>query len=512
MKRDGYCTSAWQSRTLAYVPQNNLRAGELPTNEFDVVIVGGGITGISTALKLQKAGKKCIVLEAHNLGFGTTGGTSAHLNTILDTPYYQIANDFGKENAQLVASAARNAIEWIKRNVDEHNIECDFKEVKGYIFAQIDTQIDELQKLLDSANEVKEHVVFADKIPIPIPFQKAIVFDKQAQFNPIEYLHGIAEVFESIGGIIIEDCRVTHVESDGKMATVTSACGEVKGRHLVYATHIPPGVNILNFTCAPYRSYVLAIKLRTDDYPNALVYDMYNPYRYYRTQEINGEKYLIFGGEDHKTAHEKNTEKCFRELESYARQFFNVQSVDYKWSSQYYEPADGLPYIGHLPGNANNIYAATGFGGNGLIYGTASALILSDLIVQGKSEYKDLFSPARIKPIAGFENAAKETADVAKNLVSGWLSSEKLYNLIELSRGEGKVVTYDGKKIALYKDEAGKLFAVNPACPHINCSVNWNTAEKSWDCPCHGSRFSCTGAMLTGPANTDLEKIDLRDK
>lgn len=484
--------------------------GRIATHVFDAVIIGGGVTGITTALQLQKAGKKCILLEAQNLGFGTTGGTTAHLNTLLDTPYHQIAKDFSKEDAQRVANSAHNALELIKRNIDEYNIDCEYAAAKGYMYAQTDSQTEELDKILQGAKEVGEAIEYTDVIPVPIPFQKAVVFDKQAKFNPIKYLYGIAEAFENAGGIILQECRATDVTVTDGVATVSTNKTEVKAKHVIYATHIPPGVNVLHFTCAPYRSYAIAVKLSDKHYPEDLAYDMYNPYRYYRTQIIDGEKYLIAGGEDHKTAHEINTEKCFREVEVYVRQFFNVESVPFKWSSQYFEPADGLPYIGHLPGNPDNVYVATGFSGNGFTHGTTAAIMLADIICNGKSEYQDLYSPARIKPVAGFENIVKESADVVGSLIVGWLQTDKLQNMVDLARGDGKIVNYDGKKVGIYKDEVGKLYAVNPACPHIQCSVSWNTAEKSWDCPCHGSRFSFTGTMLTGPARKDLQQIDLR--
>jgi Rieske Fe-S protein len=239
---------------------------------------------------------------------------------------------------------------------------------------------------------------------------------------------------------------------------------------------------------------------------------MVDPYHYYRTQEIQGIKYLIAGGEDHKTGHENNTEQCFNRLESHVRSIFDVGEVTYKWSSQYYEPADGLPYIGHLPGHPDNRYVATGFGGNGLTYGTLSAIVLKDLITTGTSPYEKLFDPNRIKPVAEFTNLVSATADVVKNLVTGRIFKEKLETIADLAHGEGKVVKYEGHTVGLYKDENGKLYAVNPDCPHMHCSVAWNGAEQSWDCPCHGSRFSAEGKVLTAPTVENLEIVKLTEE
>ncbi len=327
--------------------------------------------------------------------------------------------------------------------------------------------------------------------------------------HPTRYLSALAKAFEEAGGVLLQDCRITAVE-EGDPHIITSSRGNFRAQHFIYATHIPPGVNLLHFRCAPYRSYAIAVKLKNEkDYPDALVYDMHDPYHYYRTQEIDGELYFIAGGEDHKTGHEENTENCFRKLEAYVRKYFDVEEVTNRWSSQYFEPTDGLPYIGALPGHPNNMFVATGFGGNGMIYGNVAAITLTDMIAGGKSEYQDLFDPNRIKIVAGFGNFVKEAADVVGKLIGTIISPEKLPELADLAQGEAKVVKYDGHRLAIYKDENGELHALNSACTHIKCDVAWNSAEKTWDCPCHGSRFSYTGEMLTAPARKDLEVVEI---
>ncbi|HEX2535176.1 MAG TPA: FAD-dependent oxidoreductase, partial [Chitinophagaceae bacterium] len=219
--------------------------------------------------------------------------------------------------------------------------------------------------------------------------------------------------------------------------------------------------------------------------------------------------YLIVGGEDHKTAHEENTEACFKHLEVHTRKHFFVDRVAFKWSSQYYEPSDGLAYIGKLPHNPDNILVATGFSGNGITYSHIAARVLSDLIVKGESAYAPVFDPGRIKPVAGFAAFVKENADVVAQFVDKRLSQEKMHDLADIARGEAKVVKYEGHSVAVYKDENGNLHAVNPVCTHAKCVVGWNRAEQSWDCPCHGARYSYDGEVLTGPARKALEPVNL---
>jgi glycine/D-amino acid oxidase-like deaminating enzyme/nitrite reductase/ring-hydroxylating ferredoxin subunit len=514
INRDGALQSVWQ-QTVEPLEGNNTATAAT----YDVIIVGAGITGISLALRLQNSGLQCLVLEAHTCCFGTTGGTTAHLNTVLDTPYTTIIKNFGEENAKLVAQSVKEAIHNIERNIEQYQIDCGFERTPGYLFAQNDDQENELQDIIAACEKVSVPVHYTDSIPVNIPFTKVIEIPSQAKFSPVKYVYELAKAFIKAGGRLVEQTAVvnhTHrtdevtsreiieVETNNNYTYITNA--------LVYATHIPPGVNVLHMRCAPYRSYAMAVKLAHDNYPDELCYDMYDPYHYYRTQVIDGERYFIVGGEDHKTGHEENTAACFNRLEAHVRHYFNVESITHKWSSQFYEPADGLPYIGELPGARPNVYVATGYGGNGMVYSQVATLLLSELIITGTSMYKEVFDPNRIKPIAGFANFIKENADVVKNLVSGLVTRNQLESLSELAHGEGKVVVFDNHKIALYKDMDGALHVLNPTCTHLKCSVGWNAAELSWDCPCHGARYSIDGDVLNGPANRDLKKIDLKNE
>ena len=506
MKRDGTLKSLWQD-IQEYKPGNIAVANTV----YDVIVVGGGITGVSTALQLQKAGKQCLLAEAHNLGYGTTGGTTAHLNTLLDIPYNRIEKNFGEDSAQLVAVITREAIDLIKRNVDEYNIDCDYSEQPGYLYAENEEQVKELEEIYEASKRAGLQVDWANDIPVPYSFIKALVFDRQASIHPTKYLLGIAKAFEDAGGIILQNSRVVSVD-EGDLLTATINYETYQARNLVYATHIPPGVNLLHFRCAPYRSYALALKLNNDDYPQALVYDMQDPFHYFRTHTSNGEKFLVAGGEDHKTGHEENTEACFTRLESYCRAHYDVSEVAFKWSSQYFEPTDGLPYIGELPGHGENMFVATGFSGNGITWGTASSIILTEMMATGNSgEYVELFDPSRIKMVAGFANFVKESADVVGQLIGKILPGEKLPSFSDLAHNEARVVKHDGHTLAIYKDPNGELHALNAACTHIKCNVAWNNAEQSWDCPCHGSRFSIEGEVLTAPARKDMEVIDLKN-
>lgn len=505
MRRDGNKTSLWQE-AATFQPEEPTS----PTG-YDVVVVGGGMTGMVTALLLQKHGRKCVLAEAFNLGFGTTGGTTAHLNTLLDTPYTTIAKNFGKEASRIVAAAASQAIRDIEGNIASLNIDCEFSRADAYLFSQTESETKELRDILDAAKEAGLDASFTMELPLPVAFESAARFKDQAKFHPIQYLHGIARAFENLGGCIMENCRVTGVDEAEGALSITTSRGVFSAEKIVYATHIPPGVNILHLRCAPWRSYAMAMKLEGDSYPDGLVYDMKDPYHYYRSQRIGNETYLIAGGKDHKTGADENTDQLFTQLRAHVQRFFDVAEVTHQWSSQYFESADGLPYIGLLPGQNENFYVATGYGGNGMIYSHVAAREISQLILNGESAYDNLFTPSRIKPIAGFNNFVSHNADVVKHFVGKWFGIEQLEELSQLAPGEGKVVTLEGKLVALAKDDNGKIHAVSPICTHLKCNVSWNSAERSWDCPCHGARYSTEGKVLTGPADRDLEVIALRE-
>ncbi|MBO9571773.1 MAG: FAD-dependent oxidoreductase, partial [Chitinophagaceae bacterium] len=393
-------------------------------------------------------------------------------------------------------------------NIDTLNIDCGFKETSAYLFAQNEQQQKELDEIYEANNAVGVQSDYVSSLPYSFPFQKAIEVKGQAKFIPTKYVFALAKAFENMGGSIIQQCRVTGVENNDTV-TVQTTNGDYSANALVYATHIPPAVNLLHLRCVPYRSYAMAVSLK-DNFPDNLFYDMYDPYHYYRTQEIDGITYLIGGGYDHKTAHEPNTNSCFLQLEAHMRETFEVDGVNYKWSSQYFEPADGIPYIGHLPGVSKNIYVATGYGGNGMVYSSVAAMLLTKIINGEETPYKELYHPGRIKPIAGFTTFIQHNADVVKQFAGKLFDAEKLPELADLAPGEGRLVSYEKQKIALYKDDNGKLYAVNPVCTHLKCDVKWNVAEKSWDCPCHGARYDINGKVLTGPADRDLEQVELK--
>jgi glycine/D-amino acid oxidase-like deaminating enzyme/nitrite reductase/ring-hydroxylating ferredoxin subunit len=503
--RDGRNQSLWQKNTAPVPGSGGFNFSET----YDVLIAGAGITGLTTALLLQKAGLRCVVADAHHAGYGTTGGTSAHINTFADTTFAEVEKAFSEDAAKQFATSIAKSVHLIREMVETYQIDCDFEWKKGYVYSQTDDETRQLDDILNSSLKVGVAVQETDQVPVNVEYQKAIVFENQAQFHPLKYILALQKEFISLGGYTLENTLINEVQSGDGYHIALSDDQQIRAKSVVYATHIPPGgINVLHFRNAPYRSYVIAATLTGEEYPEGLVYDMQDPYHYFRTHVIDGQKYLVAGGHDHKTAH-GDPEQSFADLISFTRQCYPVKDIFTRWSAQYYVPADGVPYIGKLPGASEGIYAATGFNGNGMILGTVSAIVLSELILNGKSEYQDLYDPGRIKPIAGFAELVKENADVIGRFIGDRFGIDEIESVSGIALDSGEVVEYDGQKLAIYKDPEGNVQALNPVCTHAKCIVQWNNSEKSWDCPCHGARFDTNGTVLTGPARHNLRPVNI---
>jgi glycine/D-amino acid oxidase-like deaminating enzyme/nitrite reductase/ring-hydroxylating ferredoxin subunit len=503
--RDGQTISLWQQYKISVAEG----VPDFSGATYDAVIIGAGITGLTTAVLLQEQGKKCIVLEGFNVGFGTTGATTAHINTFYDTNYTQIEKDFGPAAAQISAAAAKESIVIVQDLSNRYGIDCDFKCIDGITFSETKQETKELIEELEATRRAGVDVVEVRDNEIPVPFEFAVLYKDQGQFHPLKYLNGLAKAFTELGGVLVENAFVRNTSKHGEIHIAETDQGEVRGHNLVYATHLPPGITVFDTECAPYRSYVLAIKLKNGDYPKHLVYDMKDPYHYLRTHIIDGQPYLILGGEDHKTGH-GDPEASFAALEAYARKYYYVESVEYRWSSQYYLSVDGMPFIGEMPASDGHVFVATGYNGNGMILGTIAGKMISDLIIGGENAYKMVFNPSRIKPVAAFQEFVKENVDVLYRFFADRLGAEDLESFNEIQAGTGAIVEYQGKKLAVYKSEEGKISLLSPTCTHMGCMVSFNAAEKSWDCPCHGGRYNLEGQVLCGPPTKNLKQILLR--
>jgi glycine/D-amino acid oxidase-like deaminating enzyme/nitrite reductase/ring-hydroxylating ferredoxin subunit len=462
---------------------------------------------LTAAMILTEAGKKVMVLEALKIGDGTTGYSSCHLTTDIDEEYRSINADFSKEITDLVAESRKAGIAFIEKTALEKNIACDFKRVPGYWYTEIVEDISKLNEEFEIASKAKLDVSLEDHVPLPFPVKKGLRFGNQGQFHSQKYLDGVAAYLEKMGGELYENSLVNHIEEKDDYYWVKTEAGVVKAKQIVLATHLPIFFNVLQMVSAPYRSYMIAVRLNNENYPDGLFWDTAEPYHYIRTYRDENGPLLLVGGADHKTGSEEESKNSFQDLEKYTRERFDVKELVYSWSGQYYEPADGLPYIGRTY-FSKNAYVATGFSGDGLVYGTIAGILISDMILERENNWIKAYDSRRFTPAASAFEFIKENADVFKHFVGD--RTVDANDLSDVKIGEGKIVKINGEKLAVARDEHNELHALSPVCTHMKCFVQWNYAEKSWDCPCHGSRFNVSGDILYGPAVKELEKVDLK--
>ncbi len=501
------------------VPTFPSLAGDART---DVCVVGAGIAGLTTAYTLAKAGKKVIVIDDGPIGGGESGRTTAHLTNAMDDRIYVLEHVHGGEGARLIVESHGAAVDRIEQIVRDEGIDCDFRRVDGYLFLGGAETEDVLDEELAAAQ--RAGLAGVQKLPripgVPWSSGPCLRFPNQGQFHILEYLSGVASAIVRAGGRIYCDTHVESVEGGspctvktdtGHTITADAVCVCTNGSITdMFRTHMKQ---------APYRTYVIAAVIPRGSVMLALYWDTSDPYHYIRVQPLENPAgsaddtpydALIVGGEDHKTAHADDGQERWRRLERWTRERWpEAREIVYRWSGQVLEPNDYIAFIGRNPDGAEHVYMASGDSGQGMTHGTIAGMLLSDLILGRPNPWASLYDPNRVslraKPIEEF---TKENADVAVRYVKDRLTGSEVPSEDAIRRGEGSIMRDGTQKIAVYRDDAGELHRCSALCTHLKCVVAWNSTEKTWDCPCHGSRFDPYGQVINGPAVEPLAPID----
>ena len=480
--------------------------------EADVVVVGAGITGLTAAYLLAKAGKRVIVLERDRCAAIDTGHTSAHVTMVTDARLSDLVKGFGRTHAQAVWDAGLAAIATIDHVVGEHGIDADFEWVDGYLHVPLGEDasdgIEDLKADAKLAGELGFDAEYLESVPLV--GRPGVRFANQARIHPRRYLAGVAKAFVALGGQIHEHSEADEFCDDPRGVKAnghTVTCEDV-----VIATHNPlvgldgiAGATLFQTKLALYTSYVIAGRVARQTVPDALWWDTADPYQFLRVEPHRDHDVVIFGGEDHKTGQQDDTEACYRRLEERLRTLVPDVDLTHRWSGQVIETPDGLPYIGR---SAEHQYSATGYAGNGLTFGTLAALMISDAILERSNPWTELFDPGRKALTRGLWDYLKENVDYPYYLIRDRFAGAEGKSLRAVRRGQGKVIERNGAKVAAYRDTAGAVTLRSAICTHMGCTVGWNTAEQTWDCPCHGSRFKPTGDVISGPAEAPLPEAE----
>ena len=478
--------------------------------DADVAVVGAGITGITAAYLLSRAGKSVVLVDKGRIAMSETGHTTAHIVETTDADYREMIKVHGEEGARTDTEAIRSAVQLIRSLVEELDIDCGFKPVDGYLYAEEEKDREYLQRQHEDLLRAGMKSEWVDQVPLPFKTIGGLRYPNQYVFHVRQYLLPIAEAAVKNGARIFENTLVNDVENAETTGTCTvkSERGCIRARHVLLTSHVP--INDRGALWARMhvtRTYVVAAPIEPGKVTDGLYWDTPYPYHYTRLLDTGKGLFLIVGGEDRDVGKEGNDEARFEALEEYCRTRFGVKEFSHRWSGQINEPADMLPFIGESS-HGKNVWMSTGYSGTGMTYGTLSALLLSDFALERENRFAKLYDPGRTKIGSVLENVVTKAIEFPKRMIEKIIHADvEAHSVVAVGEGEGKIVSTGRAKYAVARI-GGELRLCDPTCTHMGCTVAWNAAEKSWDCPCHGSRFDTRGEVLNGPATSPLARRD----
>lgn len=495
----GQATSVWMA-TEPGTP----RAGLVGDRAFDVVVVGAGIAGLTTADFLARSGVRVAVIERGRVAAGVSGFTTAKVTSLHTLRYARLTKLFGKERAQQYGAANQWAVEHIAETVASRGIDCGFSRDRALTYAMTDSGRGEVEREASAASKLGLPAGFTESLDLPFPTRGAVCFRDQARFHPRQYLLHLADSIETHGGVVYEETVFESLKEEEGVCTVRTASGTLKADRVVIASHYPVHDDALFFArLYPHRSYAYAVEVEGPR-PDGMYISAEEPERSVRRLDLDGRELLIIGGELHKTGQDPDTVARYQVLADWCRAAFPVNEFLYHWSTQDPSTPDGVPFIGRINPRTERVYVATGFDGWGMTGGTVAGRLICDQIMGRANPWAEVFDPNR-NELRGAGTLVTENLNVAANIVSGIAHVPPHKNPEDIAPGEAELVTWDGKALAVHRDDHGVIHQVSCACTHMGCYVTWNSAEKSWDCPCHGSRFDPDGSVLHGPAVKGLD-------
>ena len=475
----------------------------------EVAVIGAGIVGMTTALLLAEAGVPVTVIEAGEVGRGVTGYTTAKVSSLHGLTYRDLVGKHGEERARLYGEANQAGLEKIAALIRELAIDCDFRRKPNVTYTVTESDRSKVEEEAETAARLGLPATFVESLDLPFPVFGAVRFDQQAEFHPRRYLLGLLDRLIALGVPVVENTRVTGVDDGSPARLATDRGRTVTADRVIVATHFPVLDRGVWFArIHPQRSYAMVTRVR-GSLPRAMYLSTESPAHTIRLIPADGGELLLTGGESHKPG-TRHSGEAYAQLEAWTREHFDVESVEYRWATQDNMPVDGLPYVGRLWPFSDRLLMATGFKKWGLANGTAAAMMLADEIGGRRSEWLPAFDTRRFTPRQSAPKFLKENATVGALFFGDRLRRRSAE---AIPPGEGRIVRHGLSQAAVYRDEAGAVHALSARCTHLGCIVKWNGVERTWDCPCHGSRFDTDGAVVQGPAVSPLERLPgLQDK
>lgn len=476
----------------------------------DVTVVGGGITGITTAYLLANEGKKVALLEGDRLLNGTTGHTTAKITAQHGLIYDELITNIGENEAKLYYQANTEALQFIKNTVNKLQIDCEFQEQDAIIYATTEEYEKKIQKEAKAYEKLGINGVMTEEIALDIQIKNAIIMRNQAQFHPVKYLRALVKALQKKDVQIFENTTAVNVEKADHPTVVTRGGARVTSKYVLSCSHFPfyEGTGLYSARLYAERSYILAAKTKKA-FPGGMYLSADKPTHSLRSVKVNGEEMVLIGGEGHKTGQDEETLKHYHALEAFGEEVFGLDKVPYHWSAQDLTTLDKVPYVGGITADDPNLLIATGYRKWGMTNSTVAALLFRDKVLGKENGFEELYTPSRFHAKPSLKSLVRENADVVTQLVKGKLEKSDIDSKT-LNNDEGAVITVEGERRGAYRDVDGALHVVDTTCTHVGCEVNWNDGERTWDCPCHGSRFSYTGEVIEGPAEKPLKKYDYK--
>ena len=462
----------------------------------DVAIIGGGIVGVTTARLLKDRGVSFALVEARRVGEEVTGKSTAKVTSQHNLAYTMIERKFGEEGAHCYAEANEAGVRAIVELAARHNIACNLERKPAFTYTRDEKHVAEIEKEVELARVLGLPASLTRDTGLPFDVLAAMRWDNQAQFHPTRYLKGLASTLPGDGGHVFERSRVVDWAPD----RIATEGGSVRARHVIMATHLPLGqVGLFYAENYPHMHAVIMGRADPNRIPDGMYLSVERPRRSLRGhRDDEGRHWMLFTGPSFRHGNVDEQRKGFAEIERFASEHFGV-TAEYRWTNEDYTPMDHAPFVGWSSSNAHPYLVATGFNAWGISTGTAAAMVLADIVTGQANPWLELFDATRIKPLASVGEFVKGTAEVASHLVGGYLA-QKLHSFDELAAGQAAILRVDGHNVAGFRDEDGRLHAVSAACTHMGCIVGWNEVDRTWDCPCHGSRFALDGEVIHGPA------------
>jgi glycine/D-amino acid oxidase-like deaminating enzyme/nitrite reductase/ring-hydroxylating ferredoxin subunit len=466
----------------------------------DVAIIGGGFVGIAAGYLLKQAGLKVATIEARRVVQGVTGYTTAKLTSLHRLIYKHLLDTFGNEQAKQYAEVNQTAIDKIETLARELHTDCDFARLPFYSFAESDKYAKKVEEEVNAAQSLGLPAAYIQNIPLPLQTRGAIRFENQAQFHPRKFLLPLAQTIPGKGSFLFEQTRAVDI-TDKEPCTINTDKGKFRANNVIIATNFPiqdkDGVYFARMK--PKRSYVLGVRVG-EPFPEGMFINAEEDTGHsFRTQPTQNGQILIIGGEDHITGHEPNTVQRYQRMAEFVNEIYTNPQIEYSWSTQDNITVDKVPYIGKLTPGSKHIFVATGFGQWGMTTSMAAAMILTDLVQGRPNPWAEVFNPSRLKPdISAAKKLVSINMKVIKKLTGGKISGKE--DISKIFPGEGKIAEFEKQRAAVYRDEHDQLYVLSSSCTHMGCTVTWNNAEKTWDCPCHGSRYDSGGEVIHSPA------------